>query len=45
MLTAYGEPFEVREYPVPDPGPGAMVVKVTQSAICGSDLHMWRRDS
>jgi D-arabinose 1-dehydrogenase-like Zn-dependent alcohol dehydrogenase len=45
VLTAYGEPFEVREYPVPDPGPGAMVVKVTQSAICGSDLHMWRRDS
>ena len=45
VLTAYGEPFEVREYPVPDPGPGAMVVKVMQSAICGSDLHMWRRDS
>ena len=23
VLTAYGEPFEVREYPVPDPGPGS----------------------
>ena len=22
VLTAYGEPFDVREYPVPDPGPG-----------------------
>ena len=45
VLAAYGEPLEIREYPVPDPEPGAMVIKVTQSAICGSDLHMWRRDS
>jgi threonine dehydrogenase-like Zn-dependent dehydrogenase len=45
VLTAYGQPFDVRSYPVPDPGPGAMIVKITESAICGSDLHMWRGDA
>lgn len=45
VLNAYGEPFELRTYDVPEPAPGAMVVRVTQSAICGSDLHMWRGDS
>lgn len=45
VLNAYGEPFELREYPVPEPEPGAMVIRITQSAICGSDLHMYRADS
>ena len=33
---------EIREYPVPDPEPGAVLVKVTMAGICGSDLHVWR---
>jgi threonine dehydrogenase-like Zn-dependent dehydrogenase len=37
-----GKPFEIREYPVPDPEPGAIVVKVALANICGSDLHYWR---
>jgi threonine dehydrogenase-like Zn-dependent dehydrogenase len=45
VLTAYGKPFELRDYEVPDPEPGAVVLRVTQSAICGSDLHMFRGDS
>ena len=45
VLTAYGEPFELREYDVPDPAPGAIMLRVAQSAICGSDLHMYRGDS
>jgi len=39
-----GQPMEIREYPVPDPEPGAIVVKVSVANICGSDLHMWRGD-
>ncbi len=39
-----GKPFEIREYPVPDPEPDAVVVRVTSAAICGSDLHVWRGD-
>ncbi|HEX3244973.1 MAG TPA: zinc-binding dehydrogenase [Chloroflexota bacterium] len=34
--------MEIREYPVPEPGPEEMLVKITMAGICGSDLHMWR---
>jgi threonine dehydrogenase-like Zn-dependent dehydrogenase len=45
VLKEYGKPLELEEYPVPDPEPGAIVVRITQSSICGSDMHMWRQDS
>lgn len=34
--------MEIREYPVVDPEPGAIVVKMTLANVCGSDLHQWR---
>ncbi len=37
-------PFELREYPVPDPPPDGMVVRIRQANVCGSDLHLWRGD-
>jgi threonine dehydrogenase-like Zn-dependent dehydrogenase len=37
-------PLELREYPVPEPGPGAALVRITMANVCGSDLHMWRGD-
>ena len=39
-----GKPMELTELPVPDPEPGAVVVRVTRANICGSDLHIWRGD-
>ena len=39
-----GRPMELVELPVPDPEPGAMVVRVTRANVCGSDLHIWRGD-
>jgi L-iditol 2-dehydrogenase len=42
VLKAYGGEFELREYPVPDVGPGAILVKLTRAGVCGSDLHIWR---
>ena len=45
VLGAPGERIEFREFDVPDPEPGGLVVKVEQSAICGSDLHIWRGDT
>ncbi|MGH7354693.1 MAG: alcohol dehydrogenase catalytic domain-containing protein, partial [Candidatus Rokuibacteriota bacterium] len=42
VLKAYGGEFELREYPVPDPEPGAILVKLTRAGVCGSDLHIWR---
>jgi len=34
--------FEIREYPVPEPEPGAVLARVTMAGVCGSDLHAWR---
>ncbi|MGE3912615.1 MAG: alcohol dehydrogenase catalytic domain-containing protein, partial [Chloroflexota bacterium] len=42
VLAEAGKPFEIREYPVPDPEPGAALVRITLSNVCGSDLHIWR---
>jgi threonine dehydrogenase-like Zn-dependent dehydrogenase len=42
VLKAYGGEFELREYPVPEVEPGAILVKLTRAGICGSDLHIWR---
>jgi threonine dehydrogenase-like Zn-dependent dehydrogenase len=41
----YKEPLELREYDVPHPEPGAIVLRVSRAAICGSDLHLYRGDS
>ena len=37
-----GKGFEIREYPVPDPEPGAVVIKVSIANVCGSDMHYWK---
>jgi len=42
VLKAYGGDFELREFPVPDPEPGAVLVRLTRAGVCGSDLHIWR---
>jgi threonine dehydrogenase-like Zn-dependent dehydrogenase len=39
-----GSPWEMREYPIPDPAPDAVVTKITMSSICGSDVHMYKGD-
>ena len=36
-----GERFEIREYPVPDPQPGTVLLKQEMAGICGTDLHNW----
>jgi len=40
-----GKGYEIQEFAVPDPEPDAIVIKVSMSGICGSDLHIWRGDS
>lgn len=44
VLVGTGRPFELRDYPLPDPAPepGAILVRVLLANVCGSDLHMWR---
>lgn len=45
MALAYhgiGEPMSVKEYPLPTPEPGAVLVRIRLATICGSDLHVIR---
>jgi D-arabinose 1-dehydrogenase-like Zn-dependent alcohol dehydrogenase len=44
VLKAYKAPYQIQEFDVPDPEPGAILLKITQAGICGSDLHSWRGD-
>lgn len=44
VFVAPHQPMELREYAVPDPEPGAILVKIRLTNICGSDLHQWRGD-
>ena len=44
VCKEYGKPFEIEEYEVPEPEPGAVLLRMTQAGICGSDLHVWRGD-
>ena len=39
-----GVPWEMREYPIPDPEPDAVVTKITMASICGSDVHVYKGD-
>jgi D-arabinose 1-dehydrogenase-like Zn-dependent alcohol dehydrogenase len=42
VLKAYGGDFELREYPVPDPEPGAILIRLTRAGVCGGDLRISR---
>src|SRR3954467_8358312 len=41
VVTAGGEPLELREFALTAPDPGALLVKVDRATICGSDVHAW----
>ncbi len=41
VFTEPMEPMEFREYPLPEVGNNDILVKVSCSNICGSDLHIW----
>jgi threonine dehydrogenase-like Zn-dependent dehydrogenase len=37
--------FAVESFPEPDPGPGAVLLRMQFSGICGTDKHTWRGES
>ena len=37
--------FRIVEYPVPEPRPGAVLLRITLANICGSDVHTYRGES
>ncbi|MGW3984145.1 alcohol dehydrogenase catalytic domain-containing protein [Streptomyces mirabilis] len=40
QLVGWRQPPELREVPVPEPGPGQVLVKVGGAGACHSDLHI-----
>jgi threonine 3-dehydrogenase len=45
LVKARAEPgLWMEMVPVPDPGPGDVLIRVGKSAICGTDVHIWNWD-
>ena len=42
--TARGPGAELVEVPVPEPGPGEVLIRVDAASICGTDLDIYRWD-
>ena len=39
VLHALKEPLRIEQVPVPEPGHGELLIKVTACGVCHSDLH------
>lgn len=39
-LTSWGRPGELRDTPIPEPGPGQVLVEIAGAGACHSDLHL-----
>ena len=44
VKPALGPGLELRQVPVPTPGPGEVLIKVHKTAICGTDVHIYNWD-
>ncbi len=40
LMEAQGR-FGIGEYPIPDPAPGSVLMKIELCGICGTDVHTW----
>lgn len=41
VITAHNAPLEVQSVPIPHLEPGALLVKIEASTLCGTDVHRW----
>lgn len=41
VVTALNKPLEILKVPIPELQPGALLVKIVASTICGTDVHRW----
>jgi propanol-preferring alcohol dehydrogenase len=44
VVTDFTKPLEIQDLPIPEPGPGQVLVKMEASGICHTDLHAARGD-
>jgi L-iditol 2-dehydrogenase len=41
VITALNKPIEILKVPIPELELGALLVKITASTLCGTDVHRW----
>ena len=39
VVRMFGKPLTIEEVPVPEPGPGELLIKVVANGVCHTDLH------
>jgi propanol-preferring alcohol dehydrogenase len=44
VVTSFTDPLQIRDLPVPDPGPGQVLVRMQASGLCHTDIHAARGD-
>jgi propanol-preferring alcohol dehydrogenase len=44
VVTGFDRPLEVKEVPLPEPGPGQVRVRIEASGLCHTDIHAARGD-
>ena len=44
VVTTFQAPLEIQDLPVPEPGPGEVLVRIEFSGLCGTDIHAARGD-
>ncbi|MDG9676916.1 alcohol dehydrogenase AdhP [Micromonospora sp. DH14] len=44
VVTAFDRPLEMFDLPVPEPGPGELLVRIEASGLCHTDIHAARGD-
>ena len=44
VVTEFGAPAQVEERPIPQPGPGQVLVRVETCGLCHTDIHAMRGD-
>jgi len=42
VVEEFGEPLQYREFDMPVPKGGEVLVRILASGICGSDVHVWK---
>jgi len=45
VLEAYGQPLRLVTFPVPNLGPGEILVKLTAIGVCPGDVHIWQGET
>ena len=45
VVPGFGQPLVIEDRPVPEPGPGQVVVRMEASGLCHTDIHAANGDS